>query len=552
MLKFNRWIAVAALAIPSITFAADFKGNFTDAKLSVELTPAADGKYAGSITLNGQHFPLKATAEGSKLAGTFIASGTDFAFSATLEADRLTLVSEGHTYTLDRPATVVKNPLATDAPVNPLAAAGDSASSDVTVLAATDSGKTLFFQKPKTTSAADALQAVLPDLAKVLGDRPKVSTAFADTKQATRGMAQFTATVNGKPVEGVILCGGGEKGEVVSVIYAATKAPPAEWVTLQAALPRLEKMTTLSFPDGTGSIDLPQGWECLTNSVDGGVAIKGPKDQLLAIGRSIGVQTPDSPLMQMFHQNQASARRLGMQVQKSMPGIFVCEFSSPADSMKVLVPQYSEASQANHGPAIRLDTMLEVKDTKANTNGGKAQQLTYTWFKGTGSDQVHYKSICQGESMQIGNGAWMFYFTELAAPEKTFDVDAMTMYAIAQSLKVDMPTLQRVQSEKLQATAADIRENQKRSFDQQQKAHQEQLAGYDRYNQAWKSQEVAKSRSNADFIEVIRGYRSVEDTTTGDKTSVDLGNVNGVVDKLNETDPGRYKQIPLRDEMYPK
>jgi hypothetical protein len=33
--------------------------------------------------------------------------------------------------------------------------------------------------------------------------------------------------------------------------------------------------------------------------------------------------------------------------------------------------------------------------------------------------------------------------------------------------------------------------------------------------------------------------------------SVDLGNVDRIVDRLNEGDPGRYKQIPLRDEMYP-
>jgi len=44
----------------------------------------------------------------------------------------------------------------------------------------------------------------------------------------------------------------------------------------------------------------------------------------------------------------------------------------------------------------------------------------------------------------------------------------------------------------------------------------------------------------------------VLDTETGNRTSVDLGNVDRIVDKLNEGDPGRYKQIPLRDEMYPQ
>ena len=54
-----------------------------------------------------------------------------------------------------------------------------------------------------------------------------------------------------------------------------------------------------------------------------------------------------------------------------------------------------------------------------------------------------------------------------------------------------------------------------------------------------------------DFDEVIRGVRTVEDTQTGYRTSVDLGNVNQIVDKLNKHDPGRYIQIPLRDELAP-
>jgi hypothetical protein len=58
-------------------------------------------------------------------------------------------------------------------------------------------------------------------------------------------------------------------------------------------------------------------------------------------------------------------------------------------------------------------------------------------------------------------------------------------------------------------------------------------------------------RSNANFDEMIRGYRTVEDTATGDKTSVDLGDVHQVVQNLNYSDPGRYKEIPLRDELYP-
>lgn len=75
-----------------------------------------------------------------------------------------------------------------------------------------------------------------------------------------------------------------------------------------------------------------------------------------------------------------------------------------------------------------------------------------------------------------------------------------------------------------------------------------------RQSQAWRDAEVndaIKHRSITDFDETIRGIRTVEDTQTGEKTSVNLGDVHQIVDNLNEHDPGRYKEIPLRDEMFP-
>ncbi|HYG33569.1 MAG TPA: hypothetical protein VEC99_02215 [Clostridia bacterium] len=43
----------------------------------------------------------------------------------------------------------------------------------------------------------------------------------------------------------------------------------------------------------------------------------------------------------------------------------------------------------------------------------------------------------------------------------------------------------------------------------------------------------------------------MEDTRTGERHSVDLGNVNEIVDELNRADPGRFIQVPLRDELAP-
>lgn len=63
------------------------------------------------------------------------------------------------------------------------------------------------------------------------------------------------------------------------------------------------------------------------------------------------------------------------------------------------------------------------------------------------------------------------------------------------------------------------------------------------------AQEREAEKNFADVDEGIRGYRKVYDTKTGEESDINLGDVNGVVNALNEADPGRYVQIPLRDEV---
>ena len=64
------------------------------------------------------------------------------------------------------------------------------------------------------------------------------------------------------------------------------------------------------------------------------------------------------------------------------------------------------------------------------------------------------------------------------------------------------------------------------------------------------ARQQAMHNSASDFIETIQGTRDVMDTTTGQTRSVNLFNVNGIVDALNTatSDPQRFVQIPLRYE----
>ena len=88
---------------------------------------------------------------------------------------------------------------------------------------------------------------------------------------------------------------------------------------------------------------------------------------------------------------------------------------------------------------------------------------------------------------------------------------------------------------------------------EQRRQQIETMKGYEKHNREVAIEQNRKSRNAADWIEYAGGYRTVIDTQTGKRARVDLSNVNGIVDHLNEVtnDPHRFVQIPLRDERSP-
>lgn len=89
------------------------------------------------------------------------------------------------------------------------------------------------------------------------------------------------------------------------------------------------------------------------------------------------------------------------------------------------------------------------------------------------------------------------------------------------------------------------------NFQAGQAANRDLQNTYSQYNQAQANNSVIRSRAVDDFDETIRGVRDVQDTRTGQQAPVDLGNVDNIVNNLNQGDPGRYIQVPLRDQADP-
>ncbi|MGO8928530.1 MAG: hypothetical protein ACLQU3_16805 [Limisphaerales bacterium] len=348
----------------------------------------------------------------------------------------------------------------------------------------------------------------------------------------------------------MVSCVLGDKGADIAVTYCRSDAPAAEWSRLSgganspagAAGPAI-KMAVYAFPDGTGTIQLPAGWKTGAQTCIHRVRVEGPAGQWVTLGQSYSVNTPGSFIVQNQKQLVARARQMGFPPPKPIE-MLVAPYTGPVDALKNLLPQLSQMSQKRGGPTITLDKILEEpKPAQAGFPRGQASTVYFAVTRTKGGVPTRYRARAQIETWVVGQGAWSMYLSELVAPDATFDNDWPVMFAIAQSLKTDPQAVQRATDRSIQA--------QNQSFQAMQKTYATQVAAFDDYMKSQQRNSLIRDRSAADFDEVIHGQRTVEDTRTGERTSLDLGNVNEIVDKLNERDPDRYIQIPLRDEVYP-
>jgi hypothetical protein len=578
-----------ALVIPAFGGDAPFAGRYSDGTLAVDLSQA-DGAYAGTFTRGAQQFPALAHATTRGLEGTFNASGNSFPFTAALDADTLTLSTGGKTYALKRVSSLA-NPLAHPGP----APAGGDALAGYTVEVSTDYGKSLVTQKPNTASVRAALESTFPDLARYFGARPAIGSAYQDAKDPESGGATFSSNLDGHPVKGFISCKLHDGAATVAVVYGRTDAPkgeldklmhppaqtdPAAPAAVVSSDPKIP-LKAYDFPDGTGTVGLADGWDTKAQTSIHTAVLTGPADQVVILGNSVTVSTPDSPTVKMMQHNQemmqqmqARNARMGFKSAPppSGPPVMIAPFTDPVDALKNLMPLFSKRSEFNHGPSISLDRIISSEETPTQLAGGKGANITYAFTRTLNGESSHFRAHLHLQICLLNSPTeWMWFATSMQAPDSTFDHDLPIMTAMARSLKMnearakELSDAENAQTRQMTAQMAQQSqqnlENNARQFQHDQDSrnriyqeqHAAQMDGYARHNQQWQSDQLQKSRNNADFIETIKGTRTVYDTQTGTAGTADLNYVNGVVDSLNRAalDPNRFIQIPLRDEMYP-
>ena len=413
-------------------------------------------------------------------------------------------------------------------------------------------------------SVGKALQLTLADASAYFGSEPQLKKAWQDAKGGRTGGATFTVDSNGTRLNGLISCEVGKPGTKIAVVVIRADAPAGEWERLVnpergaqggeaegadgaqggspghgLPAPANVRLTPHQFEDRTATIGLAEGWTTQSREAMKGVILNGPEDQAMSIGLMLTAQTPGSSLSRL-------------------PGSFVAPFTTPAEAIRALVPQINRRNAQAGGPQTALENIKVLATLKPTLQNGRSQLLRYgVSEKKRGGQSAHFQALAQIEITPVGPGAFMMSITALRAPDAIFDRDLPVMLQMLQSMRSDDAEINRRSAQNLA--------NQQQWFKNQQIGQRaREAANYAHNQQYWQTQkdnaqknkdwnmnQLHQSRRNDDFSEAMRGIRTVEDTRTGERKSADYLNVDKIVDDLNERDPGRYKQIPLRDELHP-
>jgi hypothetical protein len=209
------------------------------------------------------------------------------------------------------------------------------------------------------------------------------------------------------------------------------------------------------------------------------------------------------------------------------------------------------------GPEGRLEGITSLGDQPAALPNGRAQVVRYGVSERNRGRVTHYRALANVSIAPTAAGGFLFSITELRAPDALFDRDAPVMLQMLNSVRYDDAEIRRRSGQQLQRQQewfarqqADYRAREAAN-DAQHKRYWDGQAQRAKENKQWEDGQLAQSRQLDDFSELMRGYRTVEDTVTGERRSADYLNVDKIVEELNEREPGRYRDIPLRDELHP-
>ena len=527
-------VVIAAAAASGVARAGDPPtGTFVGDAVRLEVRADGLGGYAGRITFQGKTYPFNGRADDATVTGQFASDGN--AYPVRIEprgGGGVTLTSGSNVFALAAvaPAGVV--------PAAP--AAAFPAGYDL-VKSTRAGGRAVTVAKAGVARPTTALRLALADL---FGTDYQVTASFIDRRDERSALAAATATYGGRRVKVLLASKVTAGGAVVDVAFCPADATAADWAELtgvdrrggmEAAIANV-RLREYRFPDGTGLVGLAEGYQTDAPSCQAGFTVTGPAGQQVVFGESVTVNLPASAAVR----NERAAEQAGMQ---PFPMV-VAPLLEPADAVATLMPQFDRIRRQRGLSTVAVDHLCLLAPMRPATENGRAAALAFGLTSAEpGERPRHYQTFARVNVEPGGGESWLYLQTTARAPDRTAARDMPVLLATINSWQTN--------DRAIEANTAAWVAASHRAYDAARTANRELQAVYAGENAAWRADGTATARSVDDYVETIRGWTEVADTMTGERAQADLGNVNETVDRLNAVDPGRYVQVPLRDDADP-
>lgn len=544
-------VAVAAAATPAVA-APDFAGTYVHEDFTVVLRRVpggAGGSYTGTLTDVG--FPaqeIKATVSGETLTGQYKDDGEWYLFTATLEGSVLVWSSDGETMRLTRqgdkapptapgappgapgtPATPApatpdagapKGPSTATPPASAPAARGQAAGAPALRRVGGEGAAGAWVAEVNPPQpAAGLVRAALGQVGAALGVRTTLRSAVADRAgreaQAIFDGAPAAGASGGSLVRGLVSVFVTPRGQAVVVVCddparfgqsapgllaaAGGAVMPASAGAQQAQAPidpASLQWVPVTFPDGSGSMRLPQGWT-VTSAANGGVDANGLQGAV-SLGAAFQVYTP--------------AAAQGLYVRPPL----IANYADPATALQSIMPQLYAAS----GGQIRITRIVEQQPTEYP--GGQAAFVSYD----TEAPGQQWRSLSLVVCAPVNNELWMYYMSTVASPRDQFARNLPVLMECWKNWRIsDQLMAQRLR--KAVETMKETNEIMRQTLADRSKT-------YDNINTAWGH--------------VLRGDWPVEDTRTGERADVSNTYLKPVLESLNKAaGEERFREVPTQE-----
>jgi hypothetical protein len=302
------------------------------------------------------------------------------------------------------------------------------------------------------------------------------------------------------------------------VLHPDSGKPASPTASAQAAnVPPLQQTP---FPDGSGSIGLPPGWQ-ITNAGKGTVNAVGPNSESIHFGLYFPILDPRNPQAQM-------SLRSG----RPLPGMYTA-YPSGGDLVQAFLAVVQQVHQKQHAamPTINITSSKKMPTSPTETD---SVLLTADIDSHDGKGLMA-SSLLVSALRPITGGTWAITVNQGSIPKPLADKEWPTITAIANSWRLNGAVIQA----QTQAEIGRIKQIGASAKAQADAAH----AAEDAHNASVEARWDSQARSNQNFSNYLLDQTVVQDNNTGGHATL----WNQYADSLVKNDPNRYQYVQTPD-----